>query len=104
MAPSYLPYELSEEADRDLEEIFDYTVEKFGVEQAIVYVSSFEDTFESLCNNPKLGRERMEIREALRSIVKESHVVFYRILRSKIRIVRILHVSRDIIKFLPPMD
>lgn len=104
MAKSNLLYELSQEADKDLEDIFDYTVEKFGLDQAVLYVSSFENTFEALCNNPKLGRERTEIREELRSVVKESHVVFYRILKSKIRIVRILHGSRDIVKFLPPTD
>jgi|SRR5690606_16010055 len=100
MANSHMAYELSLEADKDLEDIFDYTVEKFGFDQAIMYVSSFEDTFESLCSNPKSGRERPEIREELRSIVKESHVVFYRILRSKIRIIRVLHSSRDVIKYL----
>jgi toxin ParE1/3/4 len=90
MTASRLHYELSLEAEKDIEDIFDYSI----------YVSGFEETFEYLCRNPKAGRERIEIRDGLRSIVKESHVVFYRILNTKIRIARILHVSRDIIRFL----
>ena len=96
-----LRYELSEEADSDLEDIFDYTVEQFGIEQAIKYVSNFQAVFIGLCNNPRLGRERKDIRNGLRSIAKESHVVFYRILKDRIRIIRVLHTSRDIITFFP---
>lgn len=92
-------YRLSREADRDLEDIFDYTVREFGINQAIAYVSGFEEVFISLTANPELGRKRDEIRNGLRSIVKGSHTIFYRVLRSHIRIVRILHGSRDIIKF-----
>ncbi len=102
MAKRHMQYELSQEADKDLEDIFDYTVAKFGLDQAVIYVSGFEVTFENLCNNPMSGRERNEIRTELRSILKESHVVFYRILKSKIRIIRILHNSRDVTKFIPP--
>lgn len=100
MAKLRLSYELSQEADKDLEDIFDYTVDKFGLDQAIAYVSGFEDVFINLTDNPELGHTRGEIREDLRSLVKESHVIFYRILKGRIRIVRILHCSRDVFKFL----
>lgn len=100
MANARPVYELSQEADKDLEDIFDYTVDKFGTDQAIAYVSSFEDVFIRLADNPETGRTRGEIRADLRSFVKESHVIFYSILKGRIRIVRILHCSRDVIKFL----
>lgn len=104
MAQSSLPYELSQEADKDLEGIFDYTAHKFGFDQAVIYVSDFERVFTHLSDNPKLGRERKDIRAGLRSLVKESHIVFYRILDGRIRIVRVLHASRDVIKFIPPTE
>lgn len=63
-----MQYELSQEADKDLEDIFDYTVTNFGIEQAVMYVSAFEQTFENLCNNPMLGRERNEIRTELAAL------------------------------------
>jgi toxin ParE1/3/4 len=93
-------YELSVEADKDIEAIFDYTSEEFGIDQAVIYVREFDDTFGKLLDNPELGSKRSEIRKGLRSIVKESHIVFYRVRKDRIRIVRILHASRDLPNFL----
>jgi len=94
-------YELSPKADRDLEDIFEYTEREFGFDQAIIYVSGFETLFETILTNPKLGKERPEIRKELRSLVHEKHVAFYRILNNRIRIVRILHGNCDVRQFLP---
>jgi toxin ParE1/3/4 len=104
MPESHRSYVLSQEADKDLEDIFDYTADKFGVSQAIEYVSSFDEVFIHLSINPKLGRERNEIKRGLRSPVKDSHVIFYRVMQNHIRIVRVLHASRDVVKFIPPSD
>ena len=92
-------YELSSEADSDIEDIFVYTLKEFGSKQAIAYISQFENSFAQVIDNPKSGRERSEIRKGLRSIVQNSHVIFYRILKDRIRIVRILHGSRDLSSF-----
>ena len=101
MAKAERFYELSAEADKDIEDIFDYTAEEFGLDQAVTYVNAFDHVFADLLDNPELGRRRPEIRQGLRSIAKESHTVFYRILKDRIRIVRILHGSRDLPTFLP---
>jgi len=90
--------EISLPADKDLEGIFDYTSENFGLDQAVKYVSSFDSTFELLIANPIMGRERSEIRKNLLSTVNENHIIFYRILTNRIRIVRILHRSLDLQK------
>lgn len=89
-------YELSTEADQDVSDIFDYTEKEFGLNQAIAYVSAFDEYFAELMNNPELGRARDEICQGLRSIIQESHVVFYRIFKDRIRVIRILHGSRDL--------
>lgn len=102
MGNKHFPYELSSEADSDLENIFDYTWQTFGMDKACTYVESFDDVFENLSANPKLGRSRDEIIKGLRSMVKESHVIFYRVLPDRLRIVRILHVSRDVGGIIPP--
>jgi toxin ParE1/3/4 len=94
-------YILSRETEHDLEAIFDYTEQQFGVDQAAAYLSELEECFKQLIANPKLGRERTEIRVGLRSLVLKHHVVFYRIGDNHIRIVRILHGSRDFPKLLP---
>lgn len=89
-------YELSQETEQDLSNIFDFTEKEFGTEQAIHYLLELENTFQQLSNNPQLGRQRTEIREGLRSITPNSHVVFYRIIEKRIRIVRVLHSSCDL--------
>jgi toxin ParE1/3/4 len=91
---------LSKAADADLEDIFEYTFEEFGLDQAVSYVSGFDDVFDMISENPEIGRERKEIRTELRSLIKDKHVIFYRSLSDHVRIVRILHGSRDLPRFL----
>ncbi len=91
-------YELSSEADQDIDEIFDYTAHEFGTDQAVAYVTAFEGVFGQLLESPQIGRDRKEIREGLRSVIKDKHIVFYRILKDRLRIIRILHGSRDLPK------
>lgn len=81
-----LPYDLTEQAEQDIEEIFLYTRMTFGPEQAVTYVLAFEDLFMELAGSPKLGRERSDLRKGLWSIVQASHVVFYRIVARRVRI------------------
>lgn len=90
-------FELSLKADHDLEEIFDYTFNESGADQAVSYVSSFDDIFPSIAKNPEIGRERNEIRRNLRSIAKEKHIIFYKVQKDKIRIIRVLHGSKNLI-------
>lgn len=99
MAAKPVQYELSEQADGDLEDIFDYTEEEFGQDQAVNYLLGLEILFERLVVNPKLGRTRNEIKRGLYSISYQEHIVFYRFTQN-IRIVRVLHGSRDLPRFL----
>lgn len=89
-------YELSPEADQDLGDIFVYTETEFGLDQAVTYLNDLDRCFVSLAENPGIGRERLEIRPALFSFISGAHVVFYRILSGRTRVVRMLHGSRDL--------
>jgi toxin ParE1/3/4 len=93
-------YVLSLEAEADVSDIFDYSACEFGFEQAIKYLGDMERAMENLLDNPFSGRERKDIRAELFSIPYVSHVIFYRVLSDEIRVVRILHASRDQINFL----
>lgn len=92
-------YILSEIADKDLEEIFDYTFDEFGFDQAEKYLLEIEEIFQNLIINPQIGKKRDEIKQGLYSFPKDNHIIFYRISDKHIRIVRVLHGSRDIPKY-----
>jgi toxin ParE1/3/4 len=91
-----MKYILSSAAETDLEEIFDYTLLRYNQEQALKYLNSLEETITQLCANPYLGKIRAEIKAELRSIPKGEHTIYYHISDDHIRVVRVLHNSRDI--------
>lgn len=91
-------YELSYEADLDLDAIFDYTENEYGFNQAVKYLTDIDNVFNSLIENPNIGRARNEIKKGLFSLTEQKHIIFYRILNNYIRIVRVLHGSKDIPK------
>lgn len=93
-------YVLSEEAAVDIDDIFEFGEYKFGNAQAIKYLIGLEEHFEKLRENPNIDRERNDIKQGLFSLPYISHIIFYRNLDSKIRIVRILYGGRDLIRFL----
>ena len=100
MPVEHLAYQLSLEADKDIEAIFDYTKAEYGLQKAIDYTLQFNAVFIQLSQQPELGRTRNEIRDGLRSLVQNKHVIFYRILKDHIRIVRVLHSRSDLPRFL----
>jgi toxin ParE1/3/4 len=89
-------YVLSDEADQDIEDIFDFSAYKFSVEQAIIYLENLEQTFKKLVDYPEMGVSRNELKVGLYSLPMQSHIIFYRIVEDRIRIVRVLHHSRDV--------
>jgi len=98
MAENLEGYKLSKEADFDLEAVFDYTNVSFGFNQAVKYLQELESAFNQLVLNPKIGRNRNEIKLGLYSISEQEHTIFYRIKENHIRIVRVLHESKDMPK------
>ena len=89
-------YELSQDADQDIDEIFEYTKAAYGLSQAIQYLTEIEQVITKLLNNPGLGRNRDEIKKGLRSIPKGDHIIFYNQTTDRIRVVRILHGRKDV--------
>ena len=94
------PYVLSEETKADIDEIYEFGEGKFGQDQAIKYLIGLEEHFEKLSANYRIGRTRNDIKKGLYSLPYISHIIFYRILKNRIRIVRVLYGGRDLIRFL----
>ena len=49
-------YRLTRQAQSDIKDIYRYTVEYFGEEQAREYLDGLEYSFDLLTDNPKIGR------------------------------------------------
>jgi len=89
-------YKLSRLASADLEEIAEYTIERFGIEQARRYRDGLKTCFNQLANNPALGKRSEQLMRGLRRFEHQSHVVFYINEPEDIFIVRVLHSSMDV--------
>ena len=92
-------YILSQKSQNDIESIYEYGNYRFGKVMAFNYLIELKSCFEILADNPKMGKERYEIKQGLYSFPFVSHLIFYRILQNSIRIVRVLYGSRDLQKF-----
>ena len=80
----------------DLEAIWVFTVEQWGVEQAEGYLTSLFSCFEDLAENPQLGRQRDEVKASYRSFPQGRHVVFYLVVPAGIEVIDIVHQSADV--------
>lgn len=91
-------YKISQEANRDLENIWLYTYENWTFEQADRYFNLIMDEIEYLAEYPESGKDYGQVKKGyFRSRIK-SHFIFYKINQKKeeIEIIRILHQRMDI--------
>ena len=89
-------YRLTNKALEDLRSIARYTEQIWGREQRNKYLSKLDASFQMLVNEPELGRACDEIRQGYRKHHVGRHLVFYRLIATRIEIIRILHDSMDI--------
>jgi len=93
-----MEYKISQEANRDIENIWLYTFENWSLEQADRYFNIIMDEIEYLTRSPELGKDYSQVKkEYFRSRIK-SHLIFYKINRKieEVEIIRILHQRMDI--------
>jgi len=83
------------QAEEDLTDIWIYTLQEWGVDQADRYIDELEAGLARLESNPKLGRSREQLRRGYFSLRLNEHVAFYVVTASVIRIVRVLHSRMD---------
>lgn len=89
----------TEQAEKDLEAIIDFTVQRWGVVQSHTYIDDLEALAQILADNPVLGAERDELSQGLRSFPYQSHLLFYVLQKDRIAIVRVLHTSVDVVRY-----
>jgi len=93
-------YNFTEKAERDLEDIIDYTFQQWGATQTHTYLDGLEARGQLLADNPDLGTKRETLSEGLLSFPYESHILYYMRQPHGITIVRVLHQSMDPVKHL----
>ncbi|MGH7101901.1 MAG: type II toxin-antitoxin system RelE/ParE family toxin [Acetobacteraceae bacterium] len=90
-------YLLSPAAQADLGEIWDYSAQNWGAEQAERYVLAIRNACEALAAGRKRGRPIDEIRPGYRKLAVQLHFLFYRVTDTGlIDVVRILHRQMDL--------
>jgi toxin ParE1/3/4 len=92
---SPLPSVLIKRAVTDLEEIWLYTVEKWSVAQADRYYMLIMDEIDFICKNVQSGKSMAHIRKGYMAAKVKSHLVFYRVVRDRVEVIRILHERMD---------
>lgn len=92
---------LTPRARADLDEIWDYTADRWGPEQAETYTRQLWKHIQTVADKPALGRECGEVRAGYRQYPSGSHVLFYRLIDAGIDIVRILHERMDYERHIP---
>jgi toxin ParE1/3/4 len=70
-------YRLTGRADNDLLDIFVYSIEQFGLNQAERYQSDMIGCFGLLADNPRLGRKAEAIGDHVRRHEHSAHVILY---------------------------
>jgi toxin ParE1/3/4 len=86
---------LSPRARADLDEIWDYTTDRWGLDQAETYIRALWQRIEAVAANPAMGQDCSEIRAGYSKIACGSHVLFYRVVAGGIDVVRVLHERMD---------
>lgn len=91
-----IKYRFTNEAVKDLEEIWSYTKQKWSIVQADRYYNLIIDEIEFISSNPLLGKSIDYIKEGYRSTRVKSHIIFYKQQEEDtIVVVRILHQRID---------
>lgn len=102
--------QLSEQAERDYDEIVEWTARTFGARQAKKYENLLIDSLESLTHDPigPRSRDRADhLGRGYRSMRMQRpgrHILIYHVQPDRIVIVRILHDSMDLSRHFPTND
>lgn len=95
---SMAEYRLSPKAQRDLEGIFDYTVQQWGLPQALRCADLIEATCAKLAEAPLQSQDCAIIRPGYRRRNVEQYAVYFRQASYGVAVVRILHQRMDAVR------
>jgi toxin ParE1/3/4 len=82
-------------ARNDIDLIFIYGIENFGERQAKEYKDELLDLLDLILLQPKMGVAKQGYKSPIRAVLFHNHIVFYRLGRGTIKILRILHGKQN---------
>ena len=96
-----LPIKVSKVFNLDLDDIYQYGIDTFGIRQAELYENEIWKLVDGLSGNWPLFSECRHLptkSKMYRWIILESHLIIYRITDKEIQVLRIVHSHRSITK------
>lgn len=88
-------FRLTRDAERDVLDIYLYTLRHFGRTQAETYASDLFARFSAIAAQPSLGRDFGDVHPGARRANQGSHAIYYRSDTEGILVLRILHQKMD---------
>ena len=93
-------YKLTNNADKEMAEIYYHSVLEFGIEQARKYTTTLHQIFSTLSNNPRMGRNCNDLKAGCRRHEHKRHVIFYTPTETGVTILHVLGSEQDPIRHL----
>ena len=90
-------FKLTNEAVKDLSNIWEYTFEYWSEYQADKYYKMLISTCHKIAKNPDIGKNYEGILDELLGVKAKRHIIFYRNMNKEyVEITRILHEKMDL--------
>ena len=96
-----LPVKISKEFNLDIDQIYVWGIKTFGTRQAELYENEIWKLIDGLSYNWPFFSECRHLptkSKMYRWIILESHLIVYRITKSEIQVLRIVHSRRSVTK------
>mgnify|MGYP005865290757 CR=1 FL=1 len=88
-------YQLTNQAQKDIENLIEKGRIQFGIKQAISYFDELEKVFNLLAENPKMARTRHDLKPAVRVHPFQSHVILFEELEDASILILTLRHSKE---------
>lgn len=88
--------ELRPRALADLEKIYRFSLEHWGIDRAESYIRKIDEAFRQLSDHPRLDQGRDDVLPGILAFRVLSHVIFYRHDQDRIVVIRVLHQAMDL--------
>lgn len=86
---------LRAKADRDVDAIWNYTAERWPVDQAESYLLGLDRVLLLLAEQPHIARERPEIRPGARLHPYRKHLIMFVETAETLDVIRVIHAPAD---------